>query len=425
MRLTAFQSDKGDCLLLKNDAGTTHILVDGGMSVSYNAHVAAAMGKLRTAKKKIDVVYVSHIDQDHIAGVLKMFDDEAAWRVHLFQKAHNNPNSKPPKVPRPPEVLELWHNGFHDQVPMNGKPIADQLSATAPVLAGSKVPAIRAEALRQSELAQSIGEAIEVSRRISPKQLNIPLNPRSDGKLMMLRQNQPPIEIGGLTFTIIGPTNGHLKMLRQEWNKWLESTDGKKRLKAINEAAVRDQERMGTSSEFDSLLKSLLVQAESFGDPNEVTTPNLASLTLLVEDPSTSLLLTGDARGDQIVEGLKQAGRLDADGKIEVDILKVPHHGSENNIDSDFVEAVIARDYVFCGNGSSGNPNHKVIEMMFRRRLAVSPKPFKFWFNSSGAVSANPDFMAQVETIVKGLKPLSQGRFTFKFLTSGSTIKIL
>jgi beta-lactamase superfamily II metal-dependent hydrolase len=424
MRLTAFQSDKGDCLLLTNDDKTAHILVDGGMSNSYNAHVAAAMGKLRTANKKLDVVYVSHIDQDHIAGVLKMFDDEAAWRVHLFQKAHNNPNSKPPKVPRPPEVLELWHNGFHDQVPKNNaKPIADAISATAPVLAGSRNPDIRAEALRQAELATSIGEAIEVSRRISPRQLNIPLNPRSEGKLMMVRQSQQPFTIGGLTFTIIGPTSGHLKTLREEWNTWLESTEGKKRLQSINAAAVRDEERMGTSSEFDGLLKSLLLQAESFGDPSEVTTPNLASLTLLVEDATTSLLLTGDARGDQIVDGLGQVGRL-TNGRIEVDILKVPHHGSENNIDSDFVEAVIARDYVFCGNGFSGNPNHKVIEMMFRRRLAASPTPFKFWFNSSRAVSTNKAFMTQVETLVKGLKPLSHGRFTYKFLTSGSTLRI-
>ena len=423
MHLTAFQSDKGDCLLLTNTAGTTNILVDGGMSVSYNAHVAAAMGKLRTAKKKLDVVYVSHIDQDHIAGVLKMLDDEAAWRVHKFQKEHHNPNSKPPKVPRPPEVLEIWHNGFHDQVPKNAKPIADALSATAPVLAGSSLDAIKAEALRQSELITSIGEAIEVSRRISPKQLNIPLNPKADGKLMMLRQNQQPITMGGLTFTIIGPTSGHLKKLREEWNTWLETVEGKKRLKAIEIAAIRDQERMGTS-EFDSLMNSLLLQAESFGDPDEVTTPNLASLTLLVEDDTSSLLLTGDARGDQITDGLKQAGRL-VDGKFEVDVLKVPHHGSENNIDSDFVEAVIARDYVFCGNGSSGNPNHKVIEMMFRRRLAASPKPFKFWFNSSGAVSANADFMSGAETLVKQLATTSQGRFKFKFLTSGSKIKII
>ena len=143
-----------------------------------------------------------------------------------------------------------------------------------------------------------------------------------------------------------------------------------------------------------------------------------------MEDATSSLLLTGDARGDQITDGLKQAGRL-VNGKFEVDVLKVPHHGSENNIDSDFVEAVIARDYVFCGNGSSGNPNHKVIEMMFRRRLAASAKPFKFWFNSSGAVSANADFMSGAETLVKQLATTSQGRFKFKFLTSGSKIKII
>ena len=43
MRLTAFQSDKGDCLLLTDTAGARHILVDGGMPVSYKAHVAAAL----------------------------------------------------------------------------------------------------------------------------------------------------------------------------------------------------------------------------------------------------------------------------------------------------------------------------------------------------------------------------------------------
>ena len=53
------------------------------------------------------------------------------------------------------------------------------------------------------------------------------------------------------------------------------------------------------------------------------------------------MLLTGDARGDQIVDGLRAAARL-TNGTFEVDVLKVPHHGSENNIDSDFVEAVIA-----------------------------------------------------------------------------------
>ena len=426
MRLTAFQSDKGDCLLLTNTAGTTRILVDGGMPVSYDAHVAAAMGKLQVAKKALDIVYVSHIDQDHIGGVLKMLDDEAEWRVHEFQKTNKNPNSKAPTVPRPPKVKEIWHNGFGELLKDLAKPIGDALSAMAPVLAGSDLSEIRREALEQSDLVTSIGEAIKVSRRISPSQLNIPLNPRTAGKLMMLRNNQQPIKIGGLTITIIGPTDAHLKKLRDDWKTFLQSVNGKKQLKEIRDAARRTEELLG-ASEFDNLVSSLRLQAEMFGDPNEVTPPNLASLTLLVEDDSESLLLTGDARGDQIVDGLKQAGRLNG-SPIEVGVMKVPHHGSENNIDSDFVEAVIARDYVFCGNGFSGNPNTKVVEMMFRRRRAASAKPFRFWFNNSEAAStktANKTHMAKVETLVKSLAKTATGQFTFRFLTKGSSIKIL
>ena len=221
MRLTAFQSDKGDCLLLTNTADTARILVDGGVQGSYSAHVAAAMGKLRTAKKSLDVVYVSHIDEDHIGGVLKMLDDEAAWRVKEFQK--KNPKIKTPTVPRPPKIKEIWHNGFGEMLQKKAKPIVDALSAMAPVLAGSDSAEIRRQALEQSDLVTSVGQAIQVSRRISPKQLNIPLNPRADGKLMMLRKNQKPLKIGGLTITIIGPTDAHLDKLRSDWKQFLDS----------------------------------------------------------------------------------------------------------------------------------------------------------------------------------------------------------
>jgi len=91
MHLTAFQSGKGDSLLLTNAAGTTRVLVDGGMPDAYNTHIAPVLGKLRVAKRKLDLVYISHIDEDHIGGILEMLDDEVAWRVHEHQIAHDNP----------------------------------------------------------------------------------------------------------------------------------------------------------------------------------------------------------------------------------------------------------------------------------------------------------------------------------------------
>jgi hypothetical protein len=142
MQLTMFQSAQGDCLLLSDSGNKTRILVDGGMPAAYSAHVAPALSKLRKAKRSIDLVYVSHIDRDHIGGVLRMLDDEVLWRVHELQKQNGNPGHKAPTSPRPPVIKGIWHNAFHDILKKNAGPIEDALAAMAPAL-GSALDAIR------------------------------------------------------------------------------------------------------------------------------------------------------------------------------------------------------------------------------------------------------------------------------------------
>jgi beta-lactamase superfamily II metal-dependent hydrolase len=429
MHLTTFQSGKGDCLLLSNAANESRILIDGGMPAAFRQHVAPALGKLRQANKKIDLVYVSHIDQDHIGGVLAMLDHEVEWRVHLHQKKNGNPAHKPPRVPRPPKVDAIWHNAFHEQISKNAGDVENALAAAAPVLAGADLASLREAAHEQSGLATSIREAIQVSRRIGPRQLGIPLNAPAKGKLMMLRHGQTLPPIGGMSVTVLGPTESHMRKLRTKWNEWLR--ENQKVLKAIRDSARADEQNM-TSGDVNRLFLAMRLQAEMFGNPNSVTPPNLASLTLLVEESGPgasghrSILLTGDARGDQILDGLTATGRL-AGGTFEVDVLKVPHHGSENNIDSDFCDTVIARDYIFCGNGEHENPDLQVIEMMARRRLAAAPGPFKFWFNSSAAVTEKAEagvHMEEVEQLVKKLAKKSGGRMSFKLLKSGSAMVV-
>src|SRR5689334_20710950 len=168
MHLTAFQSGKGDCLLLTNAAGTARVLIDGGMPDAYRAHVAPALGQLRKAKKKIDLVYISHIDEDHIGGILEMLDDEVAWRVHGHQIANGNPGHKPPGAPRPPEIQGIWHNAFHEQLGDNAGAVEDALAAAAPVLSGADIETLREAGVAQAGLANSVRQAIQVSRRVGP-----------------------------------------------------------------------------------------------------------------------------------------------------------------------------------------------------------------------------------------------------------------
>lgn len=173
MRLTAFQSGKGDCLLLSNAGNTHRMLVDGGMPAAYTEHVASTLGALRAAKKKIDVIYVSHIDQDHIGGVLRLLDNEMDWRVHAFQTTHGNPSHPVPASPRPPKVKAIWHNAFSELLKNNKGDIEDALAASAPWLMRAEAGEWRQAALSQAGLVTSIREAIGVSRRIGAKQLGI------------------------------------------------------------------------------------------------------------------------------------------------------------------------------------------------------------------------------------------------------------
>ena len=69
MKLTVFHASDGDCLLLSsNDSTPRRILIDGGRATSYQKNTRNVLGALRTANEKIDVVCVSHIDDDHITG---------------------------------------------------------------------------------------------------------------------------------------------------------------------------------------------------------------------------------------------------------------------------------------------------------------------------------------------------------------------
>ncbi len=428
MKLTVFQSEKGDCLLLTSNDETRRILADGGMRPAYKTFVAPALGVLGANHEALDLVYVSHIDQDHISGVLQLLDDLVAWRVHDFQVKNGNPTHPEPESPRPPNVKAIWHNAFNEIVEDDNQAISDLLAASSAILSGASDPDLLKLATAQRELASSVPEAIKLSHRIGADQLGIPLNGDFAGKLAFVRANEappPPIQLGPLEISIIGPFEADLDRLRQDWSHWIK--ENKEALIKIRKQAERDAERLGTSDTRD-LLDSRIAQAQQLGDRTKVTPPNLASLMLLVEENGKSLLLTGDGHWQDILKGLEFQCKLDNAGQIHLNVLKVQHHGAENNINEEFVSKVTADHYVFCGNGEHENPDLKVLNVVIDSRishvpfLATNPQasnPFKFWFNSSESASKKPEaklHMRKVKELLKKREAESGGRLSFEFL---------
>ena len=224
------------------------------MRADYRKHVAPALARLRTANQALDLVYVSHIDRDHISGVLQLMDDTVSWRVFDYQREAGNADYPEPDVPRPPAIRDLWHNAFSELVSANRGEIQKTLTARASLLATAEDQAVRALVLEQRELATSIAEGIELSRRASRKQLGIPVNRQFGKKLALVRKGAAPIELGGLTITVIGPFPGDLRKLRETWNEWLRESEAQHA--RLRDRMERDARRWKRAISIDSEERS-------------------------------------------------------------------------------------------------------------------------------------------------------------------------
>lgn len=419
MRIRIYQSDKGDCLLVTGADGT-NILVDGGMKNAFQEHVRADLGRLAKRNEALDLVYVSHIDQDHISGVLELLDNVMAWRVYRYRKSQGA-NVKAPAFPEMPEIRHIWHNAFSDVLGKNAGPVENLLAQSSLVLGLSADPRLQQIAATHHELAFSIAEAIRVSQRVAAGQLGIPLNRAFAGKLALVRAaGAAPIRIGGMRASVIGPFKRDVEKLREEWDLWLRQN--KDRIRKLKRDAEADAHAIGNSA--DRLSELLAARVDELGNRDKVTAPNLASLMLLLEEGATKVLLTGDGHWKDIVDGLRHCGKLDAQGRLHVDVLKIQHHGSEHNHNEKMAEKITARHYVFCGNGKHDNPDPRVVKLVCESHHKARPQDrFTLWFSCSA--KAAPDaatraHMKKLATLVQAQAAAARGRISAKFLEASS-----
>jgi len=396
MKITVFDGFNGDALLFQSDGGK-NILVDGGRVIprskkvdSYSRNIAATMGELREAGENLDLVCVSHIDQDHIGGIIRMLDDEFEWRVFEYQNSQGLAVEQPSN-PRPPQILSIWHNSFHEQLNMNFGDIEDAIAAAAPAsLAIGSGPESHGKDLF-NRLATSMKEAAMLSRRIGARQLGIALNTEFEGKLVQRKTGTVPINLDDVTITVLGPNRKRLTDLRKKWKSWLKSAGGRKAIGKVRKNAEEDENAL-INGDFDEFLE-LADLGPAVGRRSTVTKQNVASIILMLEENGKKMLVTGDARDDDIVEDLIDTGFADSDGHLHVDVLKIQHHGSENNFSMGFAQRITADHYLFCGNGEHENPDLRVVQQVIDSRVGTAAKrsqnpkasqKFKLWFTSNG-----------------------------------------
>lgn len=115
IRFTMMPGEDGDCLLLEygDDTFVRRILVDGGRSGTYPRIKPTLAG----LDGLVDLLVVTHVDQDHILGVLALMDD----------------------ADRSVEFGDVWFNGFDQLLDAEGFGAVDGEKLTSALLA-QKVP---------------------------------------------------------------------------------------------------------------------------------------------------------------------------------------------------------------------------------------------------------------------------------------------
>ena len=334
-RLEVLRAEHGDCLLLHHDDDI--VLIDGGPARVYDATLKPRLEELMAARPAplfIRLVMVSHIDDDHVIGLMDMFAD-AVDR----QENHLGPATW--------RAGELWLNAFGA---LTGAGAAVGPSA----LRTAAVDALVTAAGHESQ-AVTAGVKSGIALHEDAIALGVERNASFDGGLVRRLDPPEPVEVvPGLTFTVLAPGDEELEKLRRAWTKW---------------EAKHTQPDATTAANLD---RSIF---------------NLSSIVVLARSQQRTVLLTGDARSDQILEGLTAAGLLTDDGPpLQLDVVKLPHHGSIRNVDERFFARVHARHYVISANGRDGNPEDDTLNLLCNARLHDS-EPWTLWLTYGGEIA--------------------------------------
>lgn len=248
-------------------------------------------------QRSFELIVVTHIDRDHIGGLLSCLVD--AEPIPGFT------------------TKDFWFNGF-----------------------------AHLDGLKPQDEFESMGA-------IQGERLSNWLGTQNWNKLFaggpVCRGNKLPLPHrdfeGGMRLTVLGPTARRLSDLKPVWRKEVEAALRKAQQNISDEGL----ERMGANSIHALSDKEALLRLAEQQLTRDNSPANASSIVLLLEYQDTRILLSGDAFSTD----LKESVQLFSQGQpLELAAFKVPHHGSRRNLCKAMIESVRCPCWLISTDGS-------------------------------------------------------------------------
>ncbi len=300
-------AEHGDCLWIEYGVASAlhRILIDGGTPGTFRT-LRERIAALPPAHRRFELLVVSHIDADHIGGVIELLEDTTLGV----------------------SFGDIWFNGFRH----------------LPAPEGTRGAA---QGERLTDLLRS---------------RHLPWNLAFHGDAIMLPADGPLPRVtldGGLTLTVLSPQRAGLERLHDAWEKECREAGiapGSSRARDVAppKREARKRPRAGVRPDLEKLLDVPFAQ-----DGSEA---NGSSIALLAEHDGKRCLLTGDAYPGVLMESFERLFAERGPSPLRLDAMKVSHHGSRGNTTWPLLYRVECGRYLFSTDGSMfGHPDDECV----------------------------------------------------------------
>lgn len=309
MRVKFLKAYNGDAALLTFKEGTFHrnVLIDGGISATYlrkdkkgkieYGELKGIIDGIRAKKQIIDLLIVTHVDDDHIGGILKWLenDKEAAGLIG-----------------------KVWFN--------SGKLIKEAYETDKTEDYDNSI-----EFDDDKTINTSIPQGVKFEDFISDEKGHW------ERKLIVASDK---LQYLGLEFIVISPNEQKLKLLLKKWKK--------EKPESLDTAAILD--------DYAPTLKEHIRKDLHFEEDTAVH--NGSSISFILRYKDKNLLFLGDAHPTVLVNSLSGLG-YNKHNPLKLDMVKLSHHGSMYNNSKELFELLGCEIYVVSTNGDKHCHPHK------------------------------------------------------------------
>lgn len=270
-----------------------HILIDGGTAGTATA-IEKLIGELPVGKKHLDLVVITHIDQDHIAGILKLLSaDDLNFTIG-----------------------DLWFNGW------------DHLNSDGNIEAfGAKQGERLSAAIIKHKL--SWNKAFDNGPVVISDIYNLPVR----------------IFPGNMKLTLLSPLTADLLKLRPVWVAEIVKAN----LVPGYGTDKDDDSQPGEVEVFGATTPDIEgLSRQSFTEDDGEA--NASSIAFLAQYGGKNILFTGDALPGKILVRLQS---IQPEGKLNIDLFKISHHASAGNTSPEILKKLNCKLHAISTSGAS------------------------------------------------------------------------